>query len=55
MMLKRTRKRCPVCGQIMTRKKKSYDCPDCGTRLVGDTMIRPKLSGNALRGYGNDC
>ena len=50
----RTKRKCPVCDQMMVRKKKSYNCPDCGTRFIGDTLLRPKLSADALREFGHE-
>ncbi len=46
MRLRKNKKKCPACGQEMIKEKKYYHCPDCGTKLVGDTQIRPQWTGD---------
>ena len=33
----------------MVKKRKTYICPDCGTRIVGDVQIRSRLRDNWTR------
>jgi tRNA(Ile2) C34 agmatinyltransferase TiaS len=40
----RKKKKCPACGSRMSKKGKGYTCPDCGTKIIGDIQIRPKLT-----------
>ncbi|MEE9554379.1 MAG: hypothetical protein V3W18_08795 [candidate division Zixibacteria bacterium] len=44
----RKKKKCPVCGQQMIRKRHGHICPECGTRIIGDTQIRPKITGEDI-------
>lgn len=44
MIFRRKKKKCPVCGQKMARVKTGYRCRWCGTRIIGDTQIRPKIT-----------
>jgi predicted RNA-binding Zn-ribbon protein involved in translation (DUF1610 family) len=30
----------------MVKKGKGFICPDCGTRLIGNSLIRPKSQGD---------
>lgn len=46
MRIRKAKKKCPSCRQNMIKKGKGYICPDCGTRLVGNSLIRPKLRGD---------
>lgn len=46
MWLRRTKKKCPACRQIMMKEGKGYICPDCGTKILGDTQVRPSFMSN---------